>query len=74
MLNPLDIMAENVIIIKAYDKNLKKIPVYRTRQEPGSFVITFPKVYHAGFSHGFNVGEAVNIVISDWLDYGLECE
>ena len=45
------------------------IPVYRTDQMPGEFILTFPKAYHAGFSHGFNCGEAVNIVSLDWMGY-----
>lgn len=29
-----------------------RVPVYRVVQQPGEYVITFPKSYHAGFSHG----------------------
>lgn len=38
------------------------IKVYKIRQNEKCYVVTFSKVYHAGFSHGFNVCEAVNFV------------
>lgn len=46
------------------------VPVYQVAQEPGTFIITFPKAFHGGFSYGYNVGEAVNFAIPDWLRYG----
>lgn len=43
------------------------IKVYKTYQNPGEYVCTFFKAYHAGFSQGFNIGEAVNFVTIDSL-------
>ena len=43
------------------------IPVFTTRQNPGEFVVTFPGAYHAGFCHGYNVGEAVNFATPSWV-------
>ncbi|XP_042438838.1 lysine-specific demethylase JMJ706-like [Zingiber officinale] len=46
------------------------VPVYKAVQKPGEYIITFPRAYHAGFSHGFNCGEAVNFAIGDWFPFG----
>ncbi|MED6194978.1 hypothetical protein PIB30_033702 [Stylosanthes scabra] len=46
------------------------VAVYKAVQKPGEFVISFPRAYHAGFSLGFNCGEAVNFAIGDWFPMG----
>ncbi|KAF3577003.1 hypothetical protein DY000_02028598 [Brassica cretica] len=46
------------------------MPVYKAVQRPGEFIVTFPMAYHAGFSHGFNCGEAVNFAMGDWFPFG----
>ncbi|KAL8093246.1 lysine-specific demethylase ELF6 isoform X2 [Apium graveolens] len=48
------------------------IPCCRLVQNPGEFVITFPRAYHVGFSHGFNCGEAANFGTPKWLTFAKE--
>ena len=45
----------------------------RAVQQPGEFIVTFPRAYHAGFSNGFCVGEAVNFAMHDWYRFGADC-
>ncbi|XP_010037473.2 lysine-specific demethylase REF6 [Eucalyptus grandis] len=48
------------------------VPCCRLVQNAGEFVVTFPRAYHSGFSHGFNCGEAANIATPEWLLFAKE--
>lgn len=41
-------------------------------QNPGEFVITFGKCYHAGFNMGFNCAEAVNFATKSWVNSAVK--
>lgn len=47
--------------------------VYAVNQRANEFVLTFPKAYHSGLNQGFNLNEAVNFALPDWIMDGLEC-
>eukprot|EP00850_Spirogloea_muscicola_P013228 SM000088S23769 [mRNA] locus=s88:396563:401364:- [translate_table: standard] len=65
-----DLLHQLVTTVSPAHLRARKVPVYRLRQEPGEFVITFPQAYHAGFNNGFNCAEAVNFAPPDWLPFG----
>ncbi len=46
--------------------------VVRVVQEQGEMIVTWPKAYHCGFSHGWNCSEAINFAPFDWLPKGFE--
>ena len=43
------------------------IRCYRVLQGPGDLIVTLPAAYHAGFSLGLNMTEAMNFASHDWL-------
>lgn len=49
------------------------VPVVRTNQCAGEFVVTFPRAYHAGFNQGYNCAEAVNFCPADWVRLTIQC-
>ncbi|XP_071708844.1 lysine-specific demethylase JMJ13-like [Rutidosis leptorrhynchoides] len=65
-----EMLAEKTTMFPPYILLHNHVPVYRVVQLPGEFVVTFPRAYHAGFSHGFNCGEAVNFAAGDWFPFG----
>ena len=51
---------------------LKKagIPYTTIVQYPGDAIVTFPGSYHSGFNTGFNIAEATNFAVPEWIPYG----
>ena len=37
-------------------------------------MLTLPGSYHAGFSTGLNIGEAVNFATHSWIQHGQKCQ
>ncbi len=52
----------------------KGIKVNKCLQNPGEFIITLAKSYHAGFNMGFNCAEAVNFAYRSWINLGLKAK
>jgi histone demethylase JARID1 len=67
-----DLMHQLVTSISPADLRRANIPVCKTLQYPGEFVVTFPRGYHCGFNAGFNLAEAVNFAMPDWIAAGVD--
>ncbi|XP_075709612.1 lysine-specific demethylase 5B isoform X4 [Rhinoderma darwinii] len=68
-----DLLHQLVTIMNPNTLMTHGVPIYRTNQCAGEFVITFPRAYHSGFNQGFNFAEAVNFCTVDWLPLGRQC-
>ena len=66
-----EFMRHKTIIIPPGIFRENGLAVYHILQGPGEFVITWPRAYHAGFNHGFNIAEAVNFATPEWIIEGL---
>jgi hypothetical protein len=53
------------------DNNIDYTLIY---QNPGEFIITFPRGYHQGFNLGLNFAEATNFGNKDWVKLGREAK
>ena len=65
-----DLLYQLVAMVAPADLVAQGVPVYQLQQRAGEFIVTCPRAYHAGFSHGLNVAEAVNFATADWLPFG----
>lgn len=64
-----DLLHQLVTIMNPNTLMNADVPVYRTDQHAGEFIITFPRAYHAGFNQGYNFAEAVNFAPADWVTH-----
>ncbi|KAF2436848.1 histone demethylase JARID1D [Tothia fuscella] len=67
-----DLLYQLVTLLQPEKLLAAGVRVYALDQRAGQFVITFPRAFHAGFNHGFNLNEAVNFAPSDWEPFGQE--
>lgn len=65
-----DLLHQLVTLISPTKLVEKGIPVVYADQGPNEFIVTYPRVYHAGFNSGFNFNEAVNFTMNSWLSFG----
>ncbi|XP_073293308.1 lysine-specific demethylase ELF6-like isoform X2 [Primulina huaijiensis] len=71
-LTALSLLGEKTTILSPEVIVASGIPCCRLVQNPGEFVVTFPRAYHIGYSHGFNCGEAANFGTPKWLTVAKE--
>lgn len=65
-----DLLHQLVSLMSPMQLVANGIPCVYADQNPNEFVVTYPRVYHAGFNCGFNFNEAVNFATDQWLEFG----
>ncbi|ODV69578.1 JmjC-domain-containing protein [Hyphopichia burtonii NRRL Y-1933] len=65
-----DLLHQLVTLLSPMTLVKNGIPVMYADQQPNEFIVTYPRVYHAGFNSGFNFNEAVNFAMPQWLEFG----
>ena len=65
-----DLQFRKCLMLPPHKLTAANVPVYRAVQRANQIVITFPRGYHGGFSHGFNYAESSNFALPTWLEYG----
>ena len=62
------VMMEPSLLLKA------NIPLTRTVQRAGEFIINFPGAYHSGFNNGYNCAESCNFATEYWIPFGVKAK
>lgn len=67
-----DILHQLITLVPPSQLVANGIEVFTANQHPGEYVVTYPRVYHAGFNCGFNFNEAVNFTMNEWVGHGVQ--
>ena len=51
--------------------NKNHVRYYAVPQRAGYIILTLPRAYHQGFSMGWSINVAVNMLCSWWIEYGM---
>ena len=68
-----DLLLQLVTMMSPALARREGVRMYACNQRPNEFVVTYPKAYHSGLNQGFNLNEAVNFALPDWVMDGLAC-
>lgn len=68
-----DLLLQLITMMSPEIARREGVRVYAVNQRANEFVVTYPAAYHSGFNHGFNLNEAVNFALPDWVPADLAC-